>query len=213
MIDFNPSATLGERIEALIDRAMQREAAEQPPRHYLGASRVGVACERALQFEYAQAPVDPGREFPGRLLRVFQRGHVIEDCMVQWLRSAGFDVRTRNTQGEQFGFSTAGGRLRGHCDGVIVAGPDGFDYPMLWENKCVGAKSWREMRKARLAKSRPVYAAQVALYQGYLELHEHPALFTAVNADSGLLPDPRADAAQAEGAALRVPSLRALPAR
>jgi hypothetical protein len=184
MMDFNPSASLGERIEALIDAGMQREAQAQPPRDYLGASRIGSACERALQFEYAQAPVDPEREPPGRIRRVFERGHVIEDCMVRWLRAAGFDLRTRDAQGGQFGFSAAGGRLKGHCDGLIVAGPDGFGYPMLWENKCVGARSWREMRRHRLARSRPVYAAQVALYQAYLGLHEHPALFTAVNADS-----------------------------
>lgn len=40
------------------------------------------------------------------------------------------------------------------------------------------------MDKHRLAVAKPVYAAQVALYQADLELHEHPALFTAVNADT-----------------------------
>ena len=40
------------------------------------------------------------------------------------LRLAGFDVRTHNRKGEQFGFSAANGRFRGHIDGVIVAGPD-----------------------------------------------------------------------------------------
>ncbi len=60
----------------------------------------------------------------------------------------------------------------------------GSGYPALWENKCLGAKSWRELEKHRLASARPVYAAQVALYQAYLELHAHPALFTAVNADT-----------------------------
>src|SRR5689334_14804097 len=94
MMDFNPSATLGERIEALIDRAMQHEAAKQPPRSYLGASRVGIACERALQLEYAKAPIDPGREFSGRILRIFERGHVAEASMIRWLRAAGFDLRT-----------------------------------------------------------------------------------------------------------------------
>ncbi len=184
MIDFNSSAQLGERIAALIDRAMQREAADKPPRQYLGASRVGIACERALQLEYAKAPVDPGREHPGRLLRVFERGHLIEAAMIRWLRAAGFDLRTEDSQGRQFGFSSAGGRLAGHIDGVILDGPAGFAYPMLWENKCVGAKTFRELRNAKLAKARPVYAAQVALYQAYMGLHEAPALFTAVNADT-----------------------------
>ena len=35
--------------------------------------------------------------------------------------------------GEQFGFSVAGGKLRGHADGVIVAGPDvGITWPALF---------------------------------------------------------------------------------
>ncbi|WKB54357.1 PD-(D/E)XK nuclease family protein [Eleftheria terrae] len=184
MMDFNPTARLGERVEALIDDGLQRRAAEQSARTYLGASRVGVACERALQFEYAQAPVDLGRGFTGRLLRIFERGHRMEDCMAAWLRAAGFDLRTCKADGEQFGFSVADGRLQGHVDGVLLSGPDGFACPALWEMKCLGAKGWKELQKHGLAVAKPVYAAQVALYQAYLQLHEHPALFTALNADS-----------------------------
>ena len=187
MMDFNASKSLSGQLTALIDAGLQQSRAAQPRRTYLGASRLGVACERALQYEFADAPVDPGRETDGRLLRVFERGHVIEDCMVTWLRAAGFELRTRTDAGEPFGFSALDGRLQGHVDGVIVAGPDlGHDsgYPALWENKCLGAKSWRELERHRLAVAKPIYAAQVALYQAYLELHAHPALFTAVNADT-----------------------------
>lgn len=184
MLDFNSTASLSGRLTALIDVGMQQARAGQEARRYLGASRLGVACERALQYEYAQAPVDYGRDIEGRMLRIFERGHVIEDSMVAWLRAAGFDLRTRDCSGEQFGFSVADGRLQGHADGVIVGGPEGFAYPCLWENKCLGGKSWRELEKHRLAVAKPVYAAQVALYQAYLELTEHPALFTAVNADT-----------------------------
>jgi len=108
----------------------------------------------------------------------------MEDCMVAWLRDAGFDLRTRKADGEQFGFSVAEGRLQGHIDGVIVSGPEGFAYPALWECKCLGNKSWRELEKSGLAVAKPVYAAQVAIYQAYLELHDHPAIFTALNADT-----------------------------
>lgn len=184
MMDFNSSSSLSGRVAALVDAGMQQSRARQPERLYLGASRLGVACERQLQFEYAQAPVDPGRETEGRMLRIFVRGHVMEDCMAAWLRDAGFDLRTRKADGEQFGFSALDGRLQGHIDGVITGGPDGFGYPALWENKCLGAKSWRELEKHRLAVAKPIYAAQIALYQAYLGLHEHPALFTAVNADT-----------------------------
>ena len=184
MLDFNSSATLPERFSALIDAGLAEQRRQAPRRRYLGASRLGVSCERALQYEYADAPVDHGREFSGRMLRIFERGHAIEERMTAWLRSAGFQIRTQDRQGEQFGFSVAQDRLQGHIDGVLVGGPEGFVYPMLWENKCLGAKWWRELVKSRLAVAKPVYAAQVALYQAYMELHETPALFTAVNADT-----------------------------
>lgn len=184
MMDFNSTSSISGQVTALIDAGMKNKHAQQAARQYLGASRLGIACERALQYEYAQAPVDYGCETQGQMLRIFERGHVMEECMGQWLRTAGFDLRTRKPNGEQFGFSVIDGHLQGHIDGVIVAGPEGFAYPALWENKCLGNKSWRELEKKQLAVAKPVYAAQVALYQAYLELHEHPALFTALNADT-----------------------------
>ena len=72
----------------------------------------------------------------------------------------------------------------GHIDGILIGGPEGFAYPALWENKCLSSKSWKDLVKNKLAVSKPVYAAQVAVYQSYLDLYENPALFTAVNADT-----------------------------
>jgi hypothetical protein len=184
MLDFNSQAEVGERFTALLDLGLTQARHGQAPRDYLGASRLGLPCERALQYEFLNAPVDPGRAPDGRLLRIFERGHVMEACMAGWLRSAGFDLRTHKANGAQFSFSALSGRLQGHIDGVLVAGPEGFAYPALWENKCVGAKSWRALVKDRLARAKPVYHAQIVLYQAYLQLHEHPALFTAVNADT-----------------------------
>ena len=86
--------------------------------------------------------------------------------------------------GHQIGVDLSDQHHGRHIDGVIVGGPEGFAYPALWENKCLGNKSWRDLEKNRLAVAKPVYAAQVAIYQAYLELHEHPAIFTALNADT-----------------------------
>ena len=104
--------------------------------------------------------------------------------MAQWLFLAGFDLRCTQPDGQQYGFSALDGDLQGHIDGVIVAGPEGFEYPIIWENKCVGAKTFRVLCTHPLAVSQPVYAAQIALYQAYLQLHAHSALFTALNADT-----------------------------
>ncbi len=172
----------------LIDRGLKARSAQEKRRNYLGGSRLGVSCLRALQFEYAHTPVDPGREFSGQTLRIFERGHRFEDMVVGWLRLAGFDLRTEKSDGRQFGFSVAGGRIAGHIDGVIVGmtTPEACPIltPALWECKALKNKSWNDTVKKGLAASKPVYAGQIATYQAYMDLTEAPALFTAVNADT-----------------------------
>ena len=191
MLDFNSRPKLSDRIGAVIDEALIAERADQQPRDYLGASRLGVACERALQYEYAGAPVDPGRGFSGRILRVFEVGHTLEDLAIRWLRLAGFDLYTRKANGDQFGFSAAGGRLQGHVDGIVAAAPAELNLgvPLLFECKTMNDRSWRDTVKHGVAASKPVYAAQVAVYQAYMEatipgIAQNPALFTAINKDS-----------------------------
>ena len=190
-LDFNHRPNIQDRIGGLIDAALTGEREGQTSRDYLGASRLGVACERALQYEYLHTPVDDGRDFSGRLLRIFEVGHTLEDLAMRWLRLAGFDLYTRKAQGGQFGFSVAGGRIRGHVDGILNAGPAefGLGYPAIWEFKTMNDKSWRDTVKQGVAKSKPVYAAQVAVYQAYMEasvpgVSANPALFTAINKDT-----------------------------
>lgn len=55
MMDFNSSSSLSGRVTALVDAGMQDARARQSERQYLGASRLGVACERALQFSELSA--------------------------------------------------------------------------------------------------------------------------------------------------------------
>ena len=191
MLDFNSRPKIHEQIGALIDAALRSDRDNQPRRHYLGASRLGVACERALQYEYLQTPVDPGREIPGRVLRVFEVGHALEDLAIRWLRMAGFELHNRRANGGQFGFSVAGGRIQGHVDGIITAAPPepGLSFPMIFECKTMNDKSWRDTVKHGVSKSKPDYAAQMAVYQAYMEasipgISTNPALFTAINKDS-----------------------------
>ncbi len=174
---------VGTRINALIDAALIAERNRQSPRDYLGASRIGVPCARRLCFELSGTPIDERAEPEGRLLRVFDAGHVLEELSIRWLRAAGFDLRTRKRSGDQFGFEIAGGRIRGHIDGVIVNGPDlGLPWPLLWEHKSASAKSWNRFVKSRLEGWSPVYWGQVHLYMAYMELAH--CLFTAVNKDT-----------------------------
>lgn len=176
---------IGERINDLVDAALIATRVAQPRRDYLGASMLGNACIRRVQYEYAGAPKDPGADFNGKTLRIFEAGHQFEALSIKWLRAAGFDLRTEKPDGGQFGFSVAKGRIKGHIDGVIVGGPSFLAYPMLWEHKALNAKNWQDVVKRGLAISKPLYAAQLALYQGYMpELAQNPALFTVLNKDT-----------------------------
>ena len=91
MIDLNHQPKFHEKVTAIVDAALQAENAGHEKRRYLGGSRLGVSCERALQFEYVDAPVDVGAEFPGRTLRIFEVGHALEDLAIRCLLLAGFD--------------------------------------------------------------------------------------------------------------------------
>lgn len=181
MIDFNSRSLLADRFVALIDSAMDQK--QEARRSYLGASGIGEPCARSLQYAYLGVAPDEGSGFSARTRRIFHRGHQGEEWMVEWIRSAGFDLKTQR-RGQQFGFEDCDGRFKGHIDGVMVGGPDGFAVPALWENKVLGAKGFAQLVRHGVAKAYPKYAAQIAVYQAYLQLAEHPAFFTALNADT-----------------------------
>lgn len=191
MLDFNHRLSFQDRLVCLIDAAMETERSAQSQRDYLGASRLGVNCERALQYEFTHAPVDPGRGFSGRILRVFEVGHALEDMAVRWLRLSGFELYNQKANGNQFGFSLLDGRLKGHVDGIITAAPPelGLSFPMLFECKTMADKHWRACVKSGVAVAKPIYAAQISIYQAYMEgtvegISVTPALLIAINKDT-----------------------------
>ena len=182
MLDFNHGATnskAGVPTVEQLDQAAQDK--RDAPRTYLGGSRLGEECTRKLQYEFEGAQ---GKPLPARIQMIFALGHAAEDALAKLLCGV-FDIRT-DKNGRQFGFETAGGRIKGHIDGVIVGGPEELGpYPYLWENKAVGGKYWQALVKNGVRAERPVYAGQVATYQAYMGLEENPALFSFVNRDTG----------------------------
>ena len=197
MLDFNSRPKFADRVNKTIDAGLEAERNATSPRTYLGSSRLGHPCERALQFEFVGALKDAGTDFNGRTLRIFAIGHALEDLAIHWLRGAGFDLYTRKgnlPDGEQFGFSVARGQVRGHVDGILAGGPPelGLAVPALWECKTMNVKNWRETASKGVVVTKPVYAAQIALYQAYMEgtvpgISRNPALFTAINKDTAEL--------------------------
>lgn len=176
-LDFN-RANFSERpinvsINELIERA---ELPGENYRQYLGASAIGSDCLRKVQYDWFCDP-----QFPARIKDIFERGHYFEGVTRQHLIAAGFKF----APAKQLEFKAADGFFRGHADGIIIAGPQLPDvsFPCLWEHKCLGAKGWQAIERDGLVGLYKVYAAQVAIYQAYLDV-TNPALFSVVNADT-----------------------------
>lgn len=170
-----------EAISKAIDDGIAKQQRKREKRKYLGASSIGDECGRKIQYRYMNYAEDEGSEFSPRTLRIFEFGHNIEDYVAKWFKDAGFDLRTEDKQGEQFGFSIANGEIRGHIDGVLCGGPVDMGYPALWENKSANDAKFKAFQRMGVAKANPVYATQIALYQAYMELTDNPALLTIVN--------------------------------
>ena len=181
-INFNHKPKPSELFNQAIDAALVAQNKAQPRREYLGASGIGRECERQIQYEYAGAPKE--RDFDGITLRKFAAGHHYEDDTAKLLKAAGFDLRVTKPNGDQFGFAALDGKFAGHIDGVLCGGPSFIKYPTLWEHKAVGNKTFSKHVKDKVAKANPTYAAQIAIYQAYLDLAENPAVFTVRNTDT-----------------------------
>ena len=180
-IQASHSDPIAEAIAEAVDQGIVRVNERRERRKYLGASSIGDECSRKIQYRYLNYPQDENSGFSAQTLRIFEFGHGIEDHAAKWIKDAGFDLRTEDKMGEQFGFSIADGEIRGHIDGVICDGPVDMCYPALWENKSAKDNKWKAFQRMGVAKANPTYATQIALYQAYMELTECHALFTVVN--------------------------------
>lgn len=186
MLDLNRSSMRRDNdarpVRDLIDTAIMKEAQKEPPRRYIGGSGIGGDCERQIQFDYMGAPIDPDWRDNPRFIRIRQRGHLMEDLAIDWLRTAGFTFKDL-PDGKQIRFSDVDGEFSGGVDKIITGGPLDLQYPFLWEHKGLGQKSWKAIDSRGVRKAKPIYATQVAVYQAYLDLTA-PALFQATNAES-----------------------------
>jgi hypothetical protein len=188
VLDFNKRThreqAASDAINDIVAKGLAAKRALQPRRDYLGASAIGAECARQLQFELAGAPrwSEPGTE----TLVKFDLGHMTEEMSRFHFIDAGFQLVTKSPRtGASYRFTQLDGRFAGTPDGVFIGGPPVLSYPCLWEHKGVGAKTFREIEKHGLKKARPRYYTQVAVYQAYLQLTDHPAVFTVTNLDSG----------------------------
>ena len=177
VLDFNRSNLSDRLLNRLINQLI--EAAEPPSdnyRQYLGASAIGSDCPRKVQFDWMCDSI-----FPARIKDIFARGHFFEDVTRQHLITVGFKFAPT----EQLEFKAVDGLFRGHADGIIIGGPElpALLYPCIWEHKALNAKGWKAIEHDGLTGLYKTYAAQIAVYQAYLDI-TNPALVSVVNVDN-----------------------------
>jgi hypothetical protein len=178
LIDLNRARLSDTPLSVAINAAIARaEPPEENTRRYLGASTIGSECMRRVQYDWMCDPVHPTQTRD-----IFRRGHLLEELSRQHFVRAGF----RFAPAEKLRFVTAGGLFRGHADGILIDGPElpSVGYPCLWEHKALGDKGWRGLERDGIAKAYPQYLAQTLIYMAYLDVAEHPAIFTAMNANT-----------------------------
>ena len=157
----------------------KREGSEKS-RTYLGASVIGKECKRALWYAFRWASKET---FDGRMLRLFQTGHLAESRFVADLRSIGATVFDMDpATHKQFGYVDHGGHARGHMDGAVQNIPGGGKKWHVAEFKTHSAKSYATLKKDGVKKAKPEHYAQMQWYMGKSGMDR--ALYLAVNKDT-----------------------------
>lgn len=145
-------------------------------RSHLGASLLGKKCKRDIwySFRWVKEP-----KFEGRMIRLFNRGHMEEPRLVALLRQAGMTTWTATDQGKQFRFSNCNGHYGGSLD-CVVKGVVGYeDIPMLSEFKTHSEKSFNKLVMVGVVNAKFEHFVQMNQYMGHYKLTH--ALYLAVN--------------------------------
>jgi hypothetical protein len=116
---------------------------EDGHRSHMGASLLGGDCPRAIWYNFHWTTKSA---FSGRLIRLFNRGHLEEGRLIALLLMIGCEVYQQDASGKQFRISFAEGHAGGSGDGVVLKIPDlRPETACLVEFKTHGEKSFSEL--------------------------------------------------------------------
>ena len=145
-------------------------------RTHLGASAIGRECDRELWYGFRWALV---RKHEGKLLRLFNRGHLEEPRFIALLLMIGCEVWTHDGLGRQFRFMAHGGHFAGSTDGVVRGIPERPNEAGLLEFKTHSDKSFSRVTEQGVRSAKFEHFVQMQMYMGALSLPW--ALYMAVN--------------------------------
>lgn len=133
----------------------KRRAEQAPHRRYLGASDIGHECARHVWYVWRNVR---RRDFPGRLLRLFDRGHREEPAIEADFDRIGMPISTAAVGGGQHAFTDETGHFRAHLDGIVREG----DRRLVIEMKTMSKASFSKLAdRGGVRYSHPHYYAQI----------------------------------------------------
>lgn len=164
----------------LIGEHYEAKGEADAERTYLGASVLGDACERKLwlQFRWAYHAIP----FQGRMIRLFETGHLQEERMIADLRAVGCEIVERTDDGGQIAVRFADGHGGGHLDGEVVGLVEAPKAVHVLECKTHNAKSFAQLKKHGVREAKPQHYDQMQVYM-HLRGRER-GCYLAVNKDT-----------------------------
>jgi hypothetical protein len=146
-------------------------------RSHLGASMIGGECGRAIWYGFHWATKS---NFSGRLLRLFNRGHLEEARFIAMLQAIGATIYQQDTNGKQYRISGAAGHYGGSGDGIAVNLPDlPAGMPALCEFKTHNDASFKKLLSGGVRDSKFEHYVQMNQYMHKMRIPA--ALYLAVN--------------------------------
>ena len=150
---------------------------DEPFRTHLGASVIGGECGRAIWYGFHWF-TEP--KFDGRILRLFNRGHLEEARFIAALLCIGVEIFQQDEHGKQFRISDVGGHFGGSGDGVAIGIPDvPAGTPCLLEFKTHNDKSFKKLVSDGVRNVKFEHFVQMQVYMRKMGLAV--AMYGAVN--------------------------------
>ena len=142
------------QLVTLIDKV--HASKPRMPRPHMGASMLGHHCDRYLWLSFRWAVAE---DFPGRILRLFRRGENEEHTIVADLMAVGVKVVGRQRRLD------FGCHVSGSIDGIAESGiPESPKTPHILEFKSHNKKSFDDLEKNGVEKSKPMHFVQCQVY-------------------------------------------------
>lgn len=145
-------------------------------RGYLGASGIGMACERRLwnQFHWLG-----DEKMSPQSIKAIEDGHHSEGVMADRLRLVdGIKLKTEEFGGRQYSF--VDGHIGGSLDGIITGVAHAPKETHIWEHKCINEKKFNALVKLVVDNEETAlfnwdeqYFAQAQIYMHYFSLKLH----------------------------------------